>query len=328
MEKSINETLLFRFLDKETSEEENAAILQWVSDSEDNRTEFQRLHQTHHLSRLRNLKAEIDVDEAWNKLNSILPKVRTEKKLIFPNILWKVAASILLVVAGGVGSLWLNGAFQNRQQSAVIELKASKGEKSQAILADGSHVWLNSQTVLKYDALNPRKVTMEGEAFFDVKKDHEHPFEVITASGMKVIVTGTKFNLRSFADEPFVETTLEEGEVHIEGANNEQLARLEPGQQARYETGENKASVRNVSTELYSLWKNNELRFTDITFADLIPRIERWYGVTITSNPAKKNNDKFTMTIKTESLRELLNMMQLTSKFNYEIKGEQVKINF
>ncbi len=328
MEKSINETLLFRFLDKETSEEENEVILQWVSDSEDNRTEFQRIHQAYHLSKLRSLKSEIDVDEAWNKLNKVLPKVRTEKKLIYPAILWKVAASILLVVAGGVGSLWMSGYFSHQQQSAVIELKASKGEKSQAILADGSHVWLNSQTVLKYDALNPRKVTMEGEAFFDVKKDHDQPFEVTTPSGMKVIVTGTKFNLRSFADEPFVETTLEEGEVLIEGENNQQLAQLEPGQQAQYKAGENKASVRNVSTELYSLWKNNELRFADISFADLIPRIERWYGVTITLNAKQKNNDRFTMTIKTESLRELLNMMQLTSKFNYEIKGEQVKINF
>jgi len=328
MEKSINETLLFRFLDKETSEEENEVILQWVSDSEDNRIEFQRLHQAHHLSKLRNLKAEIDVDEAWDKLNQILPKVKTEKKLIHLDILWRVAASVLLVVAGGIGSLWMNGYFSDQHQSTVIELRASKGEKSQAILADGSHVWLNSQTVLKYDALSPRKVTMEGEAFFDVKKDHDHPFEVTTTSGMKVIVRGTKFNLRSFAGEPFVETTLEEGEVLIEGENNQQLAQLEPGQQAQYNVGENNASVRNVSAELYSLWKNNELRFTDISFGELIPRIERWYGVTITSNSTQKNNDRFTMTIKTESLRELLNMMQLTSKFNYEIKGEHVKINF
>jgi len=319
---------LLRFLNKETTPEENEFILRWVSDSEDNRTEFQQLHQAYHLSKLRSLKADIDIDEAWEKLNIVLPKVRTRKNFINLNILWKVAASVLLVVAGGIGSLWVSGYFSDQQKSAIVELKASKGEKSQAILADGSHVWLNSQTVLKYDALNPRKVTMEGEAFFDIKKDHDHPFEVSTTSGMKVIVTGTKFNLRSFADDPFIETTLEEGEVLIEGVNNLQLAQLEPGQQAQYKAGENKASVRNVSTELYSLWKNNELRFTDISFADLIPRIERWYGVTITSNSKQKNNDRFTMTIKTESLRELLNMMQLTSKFNYEIKGEQVKINF
>jgi ferric-dicitrate binding protein FerR (iron transport regulator) len=328
MEESINEILLHRFLDRETSREENDAILRWVSDSEENRAEFREVHKTHHFSKLQHFKSEIDVDEAWDKINKVLPKVIIRKRLVLPDILWKVAASVLLVVAGGLSSLWMNGYFSGQPQSAIVELKASKGEKSQAVLADGSHVWLNSQTVLKYDAFNPRKVTMEGEAFFEVKKDHNHPFEVTTASGMKVIVTGTKFNLRSFAGEPFVETTLEEGEVQIEGTGNKQLARLTPGQQAQYSTTDNSTSIRNVSPELYSLWRNNELRFTDISFAELVPKIERWYGVTISLDTAKKNNDRFTMTIKTESLRELLNMMQLTSKFNYEIKGEQVKINF
>jgi len=328
MEESINETLLLRFLDKETSREENDAILRWVSDSEKNRAEFRKLHQAHHFSNRHYLKPEIDIDEAWEKLNGVLPKVKKQPQLILPDILWKVAASVLLVVTGGLGSLWMSGHFSEQAQSAMIQLKASKGEKSQAVLADGTHVWLNSQTTIKYDALNPREVTLDGEAFFEVEKDSDHPFEVITASGMKVIVTGTKFNLRSFVGESFVETTLKEGEVLIEGADNKQLAQLEPGQQAQYNIGEKNTSVRNVSPELYSLWKNNELRFADISFAELVPRIERWYGVTITLDSLQKNNDRFTMTIKTESLRELLNMMQLTSKFNYEIKGEQVKINF
>jgi transmembrane sensor len=328
MEETINETLLNRFLDKDTSNEENEAIHRWVSDSEGNRIEFRKFHLAYHMSKLRYSKSQIDVDEAWNKLNHLLPKAKPQHKLIDLDILRKVAASVLLVVAGGLGSLWMSGYFSGQQQSAIVELKTLKGEKSQVILADGSHVWLNSQTVLKYDALNPRKTTLDGEAFFEVEKDKAHPFEVITASGMKVIVTGTKFNLKSFAGEPFVETTLEEGVVEIEGADNKQLAQLEPGQQAQYNIEENNTSVKNVSPELYSLWKNNELRFTDISFAELVPRIERWYGITISLDSNRKNNDRFTMTIKTESLRELLNMMQLTSKFNYEIKGEQVKINF
>ncbi len=328
MNESINETLLHRFLDKETTGEENDAILRWVSDSEENREKFREAHQAYHLGKLRYFKAGIDVDEAWNKLSQLLPKVKKHPKLIYSDIFRRVAASVLLVVAGGLASLWMSGYFSDRQKSAIVELKASKGEKSQAVLADGSHVWLNSQTVLKYDAFNPREVTLIGEAYFEVKKDHGHPFEVITASGMKVVVTGTKFNLRCHAGEPFVETTLEEGEVQIAGTDNQQLAQLKPGQQAQYNINDNKTRVRNVSTELYSLWKNNELRFDDIPFAELVPRIERWYGVTITMGSSRKNNDRFTMTIKTESLRELLNMMQLTSKFKYEINGEQVKINF
>jgi transmembrane sensor len=328
MEESINETLLLRFLDKETSKEENDAIFRWVSDSEENRAKFRRIHEAYHFSKLRYLKSEIDVDEAWNKLNNSLPKVKHQSRLAYLDIFRKVAAAVLFVVAGGLGSLWMSGYFSEQPLSAIVELKASKGEKSQAVLADGSHVWLNSQTVLKYDAFNPRKVTLDGEAFFEVKKDRDHPFEVLTSSGMKIVVTGTKFNLRSFAGESFVETTLEEGEVQIQGTGNKQLARLKPGQQAQYDTRDNKTSIRNVAPELYSLWKNNELRFTDIPFAELVPQIERWYGVTITLGSTRKNKDRFTMTIKTESLRELLNMMQLTSKFNYEIKGEQVKIIF
>lgn len=328
MNESINETLLLRFLDKETSNEENDVVLRWVSDSEKNRAEFRKLHHAHHLHKLRYFESKIDIDEAWKRLNGLLPKVKKQSQLDLPDILWKVAASVLLILAGSLGSLWMSGHFSEHPQSAMIELQALKGEKSQAILADGSKVWLNSQTTIKYDALNPRAVRLDGEAFFEVKKDGNHPFEVITTSGMKVIVTGTRFNLRSFAGEPFVETTLEEGEVLIEGSDNKLLARLEPGQQARYTIENKQASVRNVSPELYSLWKNNELRFTDISFAELVPRIERWYGVTIILNNTDKNNDRFTMTIKTESLRELLNMMQLTSKFTYEINGEQVIINF
>ena len=78
---------------------------------------------------------------------------------------------------------------------------------------------------------------------------------------------------------------------------------------------------------MYSLWKNNEIRFSDISFRDLVPQIERWYGVTIELDPEISKKDRFTMAIKTESLRELLSMMKLTSKFNYEIDGSRVKIN-
>jgi ferric-dicitrate binding protein FerR (iron transport regulator) len=194
-------------------------------------------------------------------------------------------------------------------------------------LSDGSLVWLNSETVLTYDAFDPRKVTIEGEGYFEVKKDRSNPFEVTTSSGMKVKVTGTSFNLRSIGSESYVETTLDEGEVIIEGAHSDQLAVLAPGQQATYNLRNHKMLVKNVQTEIFSLWKNNELRFADISFAQLIPRIERWYGVSIQLDQRINSKDRFTLTIKTESLRELLDMMKLTSKFNYEINGELVKIH-
>ena len=327
MNESLEEALIYRFLDKETTREENERIYRWVADSEENRIEFRKIHDAHYLSKLPHLKSEIDIDQAWNKLNNSLPVRKNKHRFVYMNTLRKVAASVLLVIAGGLISLWLGGHFMGKTKPAVVQFQTSKGEKSQVVLADGSYVWLNAQTVLTYDAINPRKVILNGEAFFEVKKDHHDPFEVITSSGMKVVVTGTKFNLRSFAGEPFAETTLEEGEVQIKGAGNNLIARLKPGQQARYHVKNGNTDIMNVSPELYSLWKNNELRLTNISFPELIPQIERWYGVTITLDYVLGNNDRFTMSIKTESLRELLNMMQLTSKFNYTIDGEQVKIS-
>ncbi len=243
------------------------------------------------------------------------------------NVFWRVAASVAIILAVGVGSLWSRHFFSNQLQSKDIRFESPAGEKSKIVLADGTLVWLNSQTILNYNVLKPRSVTLDGEAYFEVAEDRKHPFEVMTTSGLKVTVLGTKFNLQSFAGENLVETTLEEGVVTITGIDNGRAVKLKPGQKATFNTRTNQLQVENVSAEIYSVWKNNELRFTDITFGELIPRIERWYGIKVEMDSGISTADRFTMTIKTESLRELLTMMQLTSKFDYEINGEEVIIH-
>jgi transmembrane sensor len=318
---------LFRFFSRETSEQENSEILDWVSVSEENRFEFRNAHQAFHLSKVNQFQCEIDVDLAWEKLYSELPKTDKKIKLIQLNVFMKIAVSVLIILSVGFGSLWTNEHFFKRSKSAFVKFETPKGEKSKIVLADGSLVWLNSQTNLKYDALNPRKVFIEGEAYFEVKSDSDNPFEVNTSSGISIKVTGTRFNLKCYTNDPFIETTLDEGEVIITGVDSEKLAVLNPGQQAQYDLQNNRIKVTNVSTEIYSLWKNNELRFSDISFAELVPRIESWYGVSVKLDPRIGEKDRFTMTLKTESLRELLNMMQLTSKFNYEINGSSVEIH-
>lgn len=326
MEKFINDIILHRFFNRETTEQENKDILQWVGASEENRAEFRKAHQLHHLSNLKQSYSEMDVDKAWKELSSNLPKERKSQRIVYLNIIRKYAVSILILLTVGFGSLWTKEHYINKTKSAVIQFEAPKGEKSKVLLADGSMVWLNSQTKLRYNTSTPRKVSIDGEVYFEVKKDPKHPFEVTTNTGIVVKVTGTKFNLRSYSDDQFVETTLDEGQVIITKDHHE-IATLNPGQQAKYDIRKNELYVNNVSTKIYSLWKNNELRVFNISFAELAPQIERWYGVSIKLDPQIGYEDQFTMTIKTESIRELLEMMKLTSKFDYEINGEQVEIS-
>lgn len=327
MEDSIKNSLIYRFLKKETTEAENQEILGWASESEENREEFRRVHQIFFLGNNPQFQAKLDVDQAWKTLNSKLPQSTRNPKIVSMNFFLRIAVSVLALLTIGIGSLWTWDHYFTKKQSAFVTFETPKGEKSHIILADGSLVWLNSETTLKYDVLVPRKVTVTGEAYFEVKKDPQHPFEVNTVSGMKVMVTGTHFNLKNYLDDPCVETTLEEGEVRIENAGETNFAVLTPGQQALYNIQKNQITVRNVSPEIYSIWKNNELHIIDVPFLELVPRIERWYGVSIHLDSSINRNDRFTMTIKTESLRELLNMMQLTSKFKYEVNGGQIKIH-
>ncbi|MCL4481633.1 MAG: DUF4974 domain-containing protein [Bacteroidetes bacterium] len=319
MEGSINDILIHRFLNKETSVSENKEILCWISASEENKTQFRKIHQVFYATKQKQFLSGIDVDQAWNRFNSQIPKVIRTSKVVSMEVFRRIAVAALVLLTIGFGSLWTKEHFFTSKKPAVVCFEAPKGEKSKIILADGTLVWLNSQTILKYDVSVPRKVNVDGEAYFEVKKDSKHPFEVSTASGMKVKVTGTRFNLRSLSSEAFVETTLDEGVVIIEDSNFSEIAVLNPGQQAKYNIQTKQLNVQNVSTEIYSLWKNNELRFKDISFAELVPRIERWYGVSIKLDSLVNRDDRFTMTIKTESLRELLEMMQLTSKFDYEV---------
>lgn len=326
MKNPINDILLLRFLKKETSEQENAEILLWVASSEENRSAFRKFHKLFCLSNDNQYHSEFDVEKAWIKLSRQLPKANNQK-IIYLNLFRKIAVSILFLLAAGFGTLWTYDHFLKQSATLLVQFESPKGEKSKIILADGSQVWLNSQTILKYDAMNPRKVTIQGEAFFDIRKDPTDPFEVTTLSGMKVVVTGTKFNLKCYPEEPFIETTLEEGIVTITYPGSDKKAVLKPGQQARYELRGKEIMVNNVYAEIYSVWKNNELRFSNISFEELAPRIERWYGITIKLDSKIGKKDRFTMTIKTESLRELLNMLQLTSKFKYEINGSSVEIS-
>ena len=210
-------TILYRFFKKETSEEENNEIINWVSASERNREEFREVHNIFLSSNLKQFHSEINIDDAWNKLYSNLQKYKGKSKIISSDLLLKVAASVLILIAVGFGSIWINEHVFSGNKPTIVHFEAPAGEKSKIQLADGSNVWLNSETVLTYDATNPRNVTVEGEAFFDVKKDAGNPFWVETGSGMKVKVTGTRFNLRCYADDPVVETTLEEGKVIIIG---------------------------------------------------------------------------------------------------------------
>ena len=236
----------------------------------------------------------------------------------------KIAVILLLPLLALSIYLMVN-MFQEPLQFS--EIVAPKGEKAQFILPDGSSGYLNSGSTLKYSYPfnDNRFVQLTGEGYFNIVHD-EDPFAV-QAHNMKVEVYGTKFNVCAYNDDAEIITTLEEGSVSVIRDVDGKSVTIEPGQQAIFNKSNNQILRRKeVDIDLYVSWKDNMLRFQNAPFANVVKKMERWYDVKIILDEDLQYSQRYTMTIKTESLCEMLDLMIVTTTMKYKIKEDIVYI--
>jgi ferric-dicitrate binding protein FerR (iron transport regulator) len=195
-------------------------------------------------------------------------------------------------------------------------------------LYDGTKVWLNSGTKFKFPLVfgsKSREVNIEGEAYFEVAKDAEFPF-IVNAGKLKVEVLGTHFNVCAYPNDNESSITLEEGSVVASCTGTGKNIILKPGEQVVLSRKTNELELSRVDTDLYTSWKGNLLKFDNATFEEVIKKMERWYDVKIIVAPGIDTEERYTMKIKTESLREMLQLVSRTTKMKYEIKESTVLI--
>lgn len=183
----------------------------------------------------------------------------------------------VLIDAGDSNLVYHSNGNTREQAVAYNTLETPRGHQYSVRLPDGTKVWLNAASSLKYPtsftSLQERKVVLTGEAYFEVAKDKRHPFKVITDK-QEVRVLGTHFNVNSYDDEPTVNTTLFEGSVQINGNTL-----LKPGQQANlYDSGKLLVSK---GSESVIAWKDGKFRFEDTSMEVVLRQLSRWYDVDI-----------------------------------------------
>lgn len=183
----------------------------------------------------------------------------------------------VLVKVGDSNLIYHSNGDPREQLAPYNTLETPRGHQYSVRLPDGTKVWLNAASSLKYPtsftSLQERKVILTGEAYFEVAKDKSHPFKVITAK-QEVRVLGTHFNVNSYDDEPTVNTTLLEGSVQINGNTF-----LKPGQQANlYHSGKLLVSK---GSESVIAWKDGKFRFEDTSMEAVLRQFSRWYDVDI-----------------------------------------------
>lgn len=310
-----------------------------------------------------NINQEVNSEALLNKIHNRLQLTDKTSHTIKTRVLKFMRYAAILVVAF-ILSWVAQNAFRKGSPVNNIsynEVSVSYGSKSRIVLPDGTMVSLNSGSKIKYPSHfeNDRSVYIEGEVFFDVKKDAKHPFYVHT-SDITIKVLGTVFNVKSYPEEKIIETTLVSGSVEIfdnkEGKKSDrdlsqQIAVLAPNQKAIFvknnremttvsnETKEQKIDevviepispqmliLDKVKTEITTSWKDNRLVFDNEKFERLLPKLERWYNLKIINDFPEINNTRFTGKFDLETIEQALRALQITTPFNYKMDKNKLTI--
>ena len=200
-----------------------------------------------------------------------------------------------------------------------------KGGEYSLELPDGTVVWVNSESSLRFPekfTSNRREVFLEGEAYFEVKKDANRPFYVHTEAG-KVRVLGTAFNVCAYSNDRFWQTTLVEGSVMINQEEKEVL--LKPNEQYQIDVRTGKAGLREVLPELYTSWRDGKFYFKAYTFEELVEKLERWYDFKMFYMNEEIKTRRFSGVVnKYQPLEEMFKFLQMTSDVQFNVKGNVV----
>lgn len=288
-----------------------------------------------------------ELDFIWNNENDVIPMDTLTKNNILQSVhniidhkaivvkrvfnWWKIAAIIMLpILLINISLLFMDNKEEyvaNVQEYTVL---SGKGQKNQILLPDGTHIWLNSESEISYTSdfnLSNRSIKLKGEAFFDVKKNEYLPFNVEVDS-INIQVLGTAFNVSAYADDPNIKVSLERGKVEVRmHDDNSFLATLNPNEQATIDKKSIVTTITDCEAYTESIWRQNVLKINNIYTDEMIKKLERWYGVHINvqNMPVSK---RYGLTIKEESLREMLELINSITPIIYRIEGEEVTISY
>lgn len=166
--------------------------------------------------------------------------------------------------------------------TAYNTMSTPKGRQFNLVLPDGSKVWLNAASSIRYPIVftgNERKVEITGEAYFEVSRNASVPFRVITNNETAIEVLGTHFNINAYENEASINTTLLEGSVRVK--NNQGTLMLKPGQQAQSVAAQKIRLVQEVDVDKVMAWKNGFFNFQDASLREVMRQLERWYDIEV-----------------------------------------------
>ena len=306
----------------------------WIAASAENQQYFIRQREIWFSAVSREAASVYDKDKAFenfrNRVESQKEIQSTSRRGFSLSALWRYAAVVAIIIAVGCISYW-QGEVKVKDTFADISVEAPLGSKTKLYLPDGTLVWLNAGSRMTYSqgfGVDNRKVELEGEGYFEVKRNEKIPFFVKTKD-LQLQVLGTKFNFRDYPEDHEVVVSLLEGKV---GLNNllreEKEAVLSPDERAVLNKANGFLTVESVTASNASQWTDGYLFFDEELLSDIAKELERSYNVKIhIANDSLKTFRFYGNFVRREqNIQEVLEALASTEKMQYKIEERNITI--
>ncbi len=328
----MTKDLFIKYLQGNCTEEEFDQILLWFRDGsqsisgkgivqkiwDDFEPEAEPVEGIKYTQLLDKIHHQINISQNPSKL--AIPKVSSQKRIL--TIIARAAAILLLPVL----SLFLYNNLSDKDQYAAnlndLEVEAPAGSRVHIELGDGTKVFLNHGSKLKYPYRfegENRRVFLTGEAYFEVAHNATVPF-IVGTDFLDVKATGTAFNVSAYPDDDAVETTLVEGKVILyDRKSKSEIKTLTPGEYLKFDAQENRYSLETVNTLRYTAWKDGLLVFKNDNVEDIAKKLARWYNIDVEITNQKIKEYPFTATFRDDPLPQVLELLSLATPISYQL---------
>ena len=337
---TMKEAMLQRYFAGTASDDERREVLAWVQESPDNKQEFLRREADFVFDSMP------DSAPSHTATAQMLEIIAPQRRKI--RILSAVAAAAAVLFFGAffwllydnsrLNSQVMSLTAQNEkliaipeleQGEAVLNYKVNPGVKGMIVLPDGSEVILNSASTLRTPAKfenGKRVVELEGEGYFKVESNPDWPMYVRTSRGVTVKVTGTEFNLSTYNDDAALKLTLVQGRVSLIDDKSESEIQVSEKEEVvirniAVANAVPKPVRKTADMRLNTSWKDGYLVFDNTPIREVIKKMERWYGIEITVADSKVMNNHFTASFRSESLQQVLTLLDITCGIKSKIKS-------
>jgi len=316
-------SLITRFLSGEASSKETEELRKWAESSEENLL---------YLRHFKNIwdnssgRPELDSIDTGKALDNITKQIRSGSSYRRLWSAWKKIAAILIIplILGNILYLILSPSYSSKNSEPVFnELYAAFGTRSALKLSDGTSVWLNSGSRIKYPDRfkgSNRTIQLEGEAYFEVFSNPGKPFIVISPS-LCTTAKGTKFNVNDYSKSEESGVTLVEGKIdvcrHKNGMNTGQSISLVPNQHFLVNNVTGDTSLAHVDTYKYISWKDGKIIFRNEPLSRVVQEIGKIYNVDIEIAGDEIKDFTYRATFEDESLEEILKLLKISSPVDY-----------